>query len=292
MGDHRLSVALVTRNRAESLQRTLESLRAQDVQPWEVVVSDDSDDEVASAVESLARDFDCRYVRGLRRGLYANRNRAARACRGTHIRTIDDDHEFPRGHFRECLRAIRADPRAIWIIGEFVPGEEFRPPPHCPAQLHPRGFSVTPPDPDRCWALADGASIFPREVFDRGNCYVEFFVFGASYLEFGSRLYWLGYHIRFLAETYVVHHFDASNRSYADQEIDIGSRVFSTLCHSFIYQPTFHNKTLTLLQMGRELLVHRGRALRSIRCGLRSYVEHRSTVVGVVGAPGRTTLSA
>ena len=45
MQEARLSVALVTRNRAASLERTLQSLRSQSVEPWEVVVSDDSDEE-------------------------------------------------------------------------------------------------------------------------------------------------------------------------------------------------------------------------------------------------------
>ncbi|MFM6022178.1 MAG: glycosyltransferase family 2 protein, partial [Dolichospermum sp.] len=40
-----LSIALVTRNRPESLERCLKSLRSQNVQPFEVVISDDSDIE-------------------------------------------------------------------------------------------------------------------------------------------------------------------------------------------------------------------------------------------------------
>ena len=44
----RLSVALVTRNRPASLERTLKSLRAQSVQPWNVIISDDSDADQAA----------------------------------------------------------------------------------------------------------------------------------------------------------------------------------------------------------------------------------------------------
>src|SRR6516165_5790031 len=113
-----LSVALVTRNRPGSLERAIASLRAQDEQPFEVVISDDSDDEFVSEIEAIAQKFGCRYVRGLRRGLYANRNFAALNCAGTHIRTMDDGHILPNGHLEQCLAAVREDPAAIWTTGE------------------------------------------------------------------------------------------------------------------------------------------------------------------------------
>jgi glycosyltransferase involved in cell wall biosynthesis len=276
--DSRLSVALVTRNRSESLRRTLQSIRDQETQPWEIVVSDDSDDPKASAIQSLAENYGCRYLRGPCRGLYANRNHAVLACTGTHIRTMDDDHEFPEGHFDHCFQAIDADAEAIWIIGEFLPAEEARIPPPCPPQLHPRGFSVTPPDPDDCWALADGASIFPRAVFDRGERYAEGFVFGASYLEFGSRLQWRGYRLRFLTTTYVIHHHDRANRSFMDEEIELGSHVFASLCHSFLYQRTFSNRVLTTLQVGREFLSRPKTASRAVPRGVHEYKAHARVV--------------
>jgi glycosyltransferase involved in cell wall biosynthesis len=277
--DPRLSVALVTRNRPNSLRRTLQSIREQEIQPWEIVVSDDSDAPIASATtQSLVENYGCKYVRGPCRGLYANRNHAVFACTGTHIRTMDDDHEFPEGHFYHCLQAIDEDADAIWIIGEFLPAEDARVPPPCPPQLHPRGFSVTPPDPDDCWAMADGASIFPRSVFDRGERYAEGFVFGASYLEFGSRLQWRGYRLRFLKTTYVIHHYDRANRSYMDEEIDLGSRIFASLCHSFLYQPTLSNRVQTTLQVGREFLSRPKTASRAVPRGMREYRAHAQKV--------------
>src|SRR4051812_33318686 len=109
MQETRLSVALVTRNRPSSLARTLRSLRAQTVQPWQVVVSDDSDDAPATEVRRICAEYGCEYLEGPRRGLYANRNRAAIACGGTHIRTMDDDHEFPSGHMEQCVAAVARD---------------------------------------------------------------------------------------------------------------------------------------------------------------------------------------
>jgi glycosyltransferase involved in cell wall biosynthesis len=270
-----LSVALVTRNRPDSLNRCLKSLRSQSVQPFEVVVSDDSDPELAFEIEAIAKRWDCDYITGPRRGLYANRNHSASACKGTHIRTMDDDHEFPEHHFEKCMSAIKSDPEAIWIIGEYLPSEKVWEEPHpCPGQLHPRGFSVLPQDTQHCWAIADGASIYPRVIFDSGIRYVESFKFGLAYLEFGSRLHWLGYRIRHLESTYVVHYFDPQNRSFMVESIDLSSRFFAMLCHSFIYQRHIQNQILSTLQITKDVLTNRLVGYQAWNLALNVYQKH------------------
>ena len=272
MQETRLSVGLVTRNRPSSLERTLKSLRDQSVQPWQVIVSDDSNAEHALEVKQIAAAYQCEYIQGPRRGLYANRNHIVLACRGTHIRTMDDDHEFPAGHMAECCAAIDRDPAAVWIIGEYLPSQFPKElPPECPGQLHPRGFSVPPSDPDDCWALADGATIYPREIFDRGLRFAEAFRFGAAYLEFGSRLHFLDYRIRLLPSTYVVHYYEHNKRSLTDPEGELAAEFFAMLCHSFIYQPMLKNKLITIAQIGLMILRRRGSATRALRVALPEY---------------------
>jgi glycosyltransferase involved in cell wall biosynthesis len=256
--DLTLSIALVTRNRPASLDRTLESLRRQDVQPFEVVLSDDSDEAQQIAVSSLAQKYNCVYQRGPRRGLYANRNAAARACRGTHYRTMDDDHEFPLGHLATCMEAIEQDRDAIWIIGEYTPEQSpqsngIHP---CPGELHPRGHCVMPSDAQHCRAISCGATIYPRSVVDRNIMNVDDFQFGDSYLEYGCRLRKLGYRIRHLQNTYIVHHLISDNRSYADQETDLAARLFSMRCLSFLYEPSVANRGQFLLELSKLGLTH------------------------------------
>jgi glycosyltransferase involved in cell wall biosynthesis len=272
----RLSVALVTRNRPDSLNRCLTSLRSQTFQPFEVVVSDDSDPEFAPETEAIAKRWNCQYITGPRRGLYANRNHVALACKGTHIRTMDDDHEFPEQHFEKCISAIKSDPEAIWIIGEYLPTEKIREEPHpCPGQLHPRGFSVLPQDTQHSWAIADGASIYPRVIFDSGIRYVEYFKFGFAFLEFGSRLHWLGYRIRHLESTYVVHYLELNNRSFMVESIDLSSRFFAMLCHSFIYQPSIKNKLLCVLEFINVFIIKKKfLAIELLSIVLNDYREH------------------
>jgi len=172
-----LSIALVTRNRPERLRRCLASLRAQDAQPIEIVVSDDSDNPSIAA--AIARQFGARHMAGPRRGLYANRNTVALACTGTHIRTMDDDHTFPPGHLQQCLEALTHDPQALWTCGErsFFGEEQHDFTAHA-AQLHPSGAACAVDDPDDNWAIADGATIYPRAVFARGFRFVEEFGYG------------------------------------------------------------------------------------------------------------------
>lgn len=279
-----MSVALVTRNRPDSLERTLRSLRAQNTQPYEVVVSDDSDQQQAAVVQELTRRFDCRYVRGPKRGLYANRNHAALACEGTHIRTMDDDHTFPVGHIAACRTAIETASEAVWIIGECLPGQEGSGQQWvCPPQLHPRGFSTTPAPQHVMWAIADGATIYPRAIFDHGHRFSEQFVFGASYLEWGSRLHWLGYDIRHLAATYVIHHFDLATRSYSDGITSTASRLFAGLCHAFIYQPTARNQLLAVAEAGAVTARQRRAGIAAVIRGLKAYRVQSRSVARLLG---------
>jgi hypothetical protein len=112
--------------------------------------------------------------------------------------------------------------------------------------------------PDDCWALSDGASIFPAVIFERGVRYAECFKFGAAYLEFGSRLRWLGYRLRTLRSSYVIHHYAPGNRSFIDKRLDLGSRMFASLCHSLVYQPSSKNRLLCLAEIGRQVTFHHG----------------------------------
>jgi hypothetical protein len=197
---------------------------------------------------------------------------------------MDDDHEFPEGHWAACEAAVAGDPRSVWIIGEMVPSEDLTDPDRCPGELQPRGFSATPRDPDDTWAIADGASIYPAEIFRSGLRFSEAFKFGASYLEFGSRLHKLGYRIRHLRGTYVVHHFDVTTRSWQDREEDLAAKHFATLSHSFAYQPTLRNRSLTTAEIVRDLARTRRMGVRALRRGYRAYRDQRRAVEAVSAA--------
>ena len=227
-----LSVALVTRNRPVSLERTLTSLRAQEEQPFEVIVSDDSDAENAPVIQQIAYRFACAYLRGPGRGLYANRNFAAVRCRGTHIRTMDDDHILPPEHLSKCLAAVETDPKAIWTTGEhgFIEGR-FAGIAVTAGQLGPAGVGEPVQDVNDNWGIADGSTIYPREVFDLGFRMIEEFGFGSSYLEFGAYLYQHGWKCRCIPGIVVEHHATALSRP------NPLSHRFASICYNRYFRP-------------------------------------------------------
>lgn len=233
----RISVALVTRNRPESLERCLKSLRSQNVQPFEVVISDDSDPEFAPETEAIAQHWDCRYITGPRRGLYANRNHVALACTGTHIRTMDDDHVLPEGHLEQCLEAVRSDPKSIWTTGEisFINGEYYRTAATA-RQLYPSGVGGAVTDINDNWAIADGSTIYPKQVYDQGHRMVEWFGFGSSYLEFGAYLYHHGFRSRCIPDACVKHYADPTILTRINTIDAIESQLYASLCFNLCFQ--------------------------------------------------------
>ncbi len=245
----RMSVALVTRNRSESLARTLKSLRNQSVQPFEVVVSDDSDPDRAHETREIVDRWDCRYVEGPRRGLYANRNHVALVCEGSHIRTMDDDHCFPAGHFEQCLVAVRSDAEAIWTTGEvgFIDGRLRWEHPMA-SQLVSSGVGGRVENIDSNWAIADGSTIYPRAVFDRGHRMVEWFNYGSSYLEFGAYLYRKGFQSRCIQGALIEHYpQDELILTRGGDLQGIESVLFASFCYNLHFKPNY-------FLMGRHLL--------------------------------------
>lgn len=249
----RISVALVTRNRPESLERALKSWRAQSVQPWEIVVSDDSDPEQAKATEQVVLRYGCRYLKGPQRGLYANRNHVAPACQGTHILSADDDHEHPKDFLEQLLAAAERESETVWCLGEVYSWDEFNSgnPWFGPGQINPHGvLEAVSDDPSApCWALSDGATLYPRGVFDLGLRFYDGVRFGDSYKEFGCLLYHCGWRIRPLRGTGVIHHLAEVGRSFNLRDEELAATLFALLMFTFFYQPTLRNRSLAVSKL-------------------------------------------
>lgn len=88
-----VAVIIPTYNRVRSVQRAIESVRAQTYSDLEIVVADDgSDDETAGV---LRRYSDCRYLRIDHSGLpAAARNAGVRSSSAAHLAFLDSDDEW------------------------------------------------------------------------------------------------------------------------------------------------------------------------------------------------------
>jgi glycosyltransferase involved in cell wall biosynthesis len=260
----KISIAIVTRNRPNSLRRTLNSLQEQSYKPYEIVVSDDSTDQTKQILsEEVSLEYGARYIKGPSRGLYANRNFAALACSGTHIRTMDDDHEFPADHFKIVREWVEKYPNDVLVIGEVSPdGSSLEKPYPIPGQLHPRGFSAVPKDLDQYFGISCGGSIYPKKIFDLGYRCSEEFLFGYSYLEFGCLLKAKGQKIRPISNTFLIHHYESSELRLDD--IVVPSILFSIICQSWYYQPSNKNKILSTIQMAFLLFKRRKKFIHDL----------------------------
>jgi glycosyltransferase involved in cell wall biosynthesis len=223
-------------------------------EPETIDDSDDSDDEIMETVRILASDFGCKWIQGPRRGLYANRNCSILACRGSHIRTMDDDHTFPPYHFSILYDLVCANPATILTIGEVSPGQladanTREPSVSYPGQLHPRGYSCAPGEINSYFGISCGGTIYPRGVFDDGYKNSEKFLFGSTYLEFGALLRYAGFDIRIARNTYFVHH--AMPADLRRPDITTPALMFAILCHSFLYFPSIRNKLYTSFALAR-----------------------------------------
>src|SRR5260370_14624367 len=205
----RLSIALVTRNRPSWLRNCLQSWRAQDVQPFEILVSDDSDQPLQPEMRQIAEGFHARWIIGPQRGLYANRNHAFRAAQGTHIMTADDDHTHPEGFVSAVVNAIESDIEAIWTVSERSPNRPTDPL-AAPGELRSNGTIGPPENAQYSAAVACGSTVYPREVFERGLNYDETYRFGGMWYLWGHQLRKAGFRIRHCTETFVWHHTESS----------------------------------------------------------------------------------
>ena len=114
-----VSVLLSVRNGAGTIVRAIDSVRAQTLTQWELVVVDDgSSDETISRVLAID-DERIRLIRNARnRGLAASLNIAFRASRGELIARLDADDEALPDRFRKQVDFLREHPEIDVVGGE------------------------------------------------------------------------------------------------------------------------------------------------------------------------------
>jgi GT2 family glycosyltransferase len=129
----RISVVVVTYNRAQRLGEALGSLLAQEVPPglpWEILVVDnnsrDHTEEVVAASARSARAT-VRYVRESRQGTSHARNRGTREARGSIVAFTDDD-VFPAADWVASIAAAFDRWDAHGVGGRILPRWEEDPP--------------------------------------------------------------------------------------------------------------------------------------------------------------------
>ena len=112
---------------------------------------------------------------------------------------------------------------------------------YLPGEIQPRGFSNLPKNLDDCFAISDGACVYPRKIIENHR-YLEAFKFGNLHLEFGARLKALGYRIRYYPKTYIIHHLIPDNRSFNNKNLQRKSAFLAAYLTYGIYFPNLFRK--------------------------------------------------
>lgn len=141
-----VSVVVVTYNRKELLQRTLQSLSRQTYPAGEfevIVVDDGSTDGTADAVKGREWPFRCRYHYQENRGLGPSRNWAAAQSDAEQIAFLDDDIVVNESYLQALLSA-EWNRRPLMVAGTLRPPAEMLTSPFHDHYIRRSGASPAP----------------------------------------------------------------------------------------------------------------------------------------------------
>jgi hypothetical protein len=115
----RVSIVMPTYNRADSILRAVDSIRAQWFEDWELVVVDDgSTDGTADVLGGLSEPR-IRVVRQANGGTYVARNTGLGAVRGDFVAFLDSDDEWCEWHLALAMAFFTAHPAEHIYTDEF-----------------------------------------------------------------------------------------------------------------------------------------------------------------------------
>jgi glycosyltransferase involved in cell wall biosynthesis len=122
-----VTVAICTRNRAESLRRTLDSLAALQIPgdlTWEIVIVHNSTDHTDAVIDKYLHRLPVRKELEKKAGLSNARNQAIDTAKGEYIVWTDDDVVVDPGWLSAYVEAFRRWPEAAVFGGRIKPRYE------------------------------------------------------------------------------------------------------------------------------------------------------------------------
>lgn len=118
MTDFSISVAIITRNRAEMLKKSLHSLMAQSRKADEVcVIDNNSTDTTKNVIEHAAKNLPIKYIFEKSIGVGYARNAALKTATGDILAFIDDDAVAKEDWLAQLENSFHQHPEAVAVQG-------------------------------------------------------------------------------------------------------------------------------------------------------------------------------
>lgn len=150
-----VSVVVCTYNRPRSLRRALNSVLAQSLRDFEIIIIDDGSD---APVQFSANQINLiRIIRTVHRGIGAARAEALAVARGAFIAYCDDDDEWKPDHLHILLSFLTDNPNVDLVYSD----SEWKHPTQPPTVPYSIDYEAA--------LLAQGNYIFATDVLHRAN---------------------------------------------------------------------------------------------------------------------------
>jgi GT2 family glycosyltransferase len=219
-----VAVVIVNYNGESLLPDCLAALRAQTLEPAEILVADNGSRDGSLALLRERHPHVATLELGRNLGFAGGANRGVAATSARWVCVLNSDAE-PAPDWLERLLAAPRDERLTWALGSVLvsaatgriesAGDQYDPQGFAYKLLRDRPLSELPPDPYRVFAAPGAAPVFRRDVFERLGGYEERFFLYYEDVDLAFRAVLAGYHALLVPGAHVVHRLGATTRSHA-----------------------------------------------------------------------------
>ncbi len=274
----RLSVVILTHNRAYELLRTLKHMQALPERPAIVVVDNGSIDDTTRLVRERFPDVTLVPLK-INLGAAA-RNIGVQKVQTPYVAFCDDDTWWEPGVLPQAADLLDAYPKVAVLSARILVGPEQRPDPACMAMAH------SPLDSDQfpgkvILGFMAGASVFRRDAFmEAGGFDPNLFIGGEEALlafDLAARGW-----IMLYAPQLLVHHYPSANRDMAVRR-KLSARNAIWVAWLRLPWGSALMETLRILRSARRLNIFFSTALNALR-GLPWALRNRHVIPGEVAA--------
>ena len=136
-----ITVVISTRNRGDSVVRTIRTILLNGYPRWELRIVDQSEDDLTErALQPFFGDRRVRYIRSGTKGLSTGRNLGISGAQSEFIAITDDDCEVPTNWLRDLVAALAVDSRIGIVYGSVLSGPHDRAVGFVPAYLPTKAY--------------------------------------------------------------------------------------------------------------------------------------------------------